>query len=108
MDAISYEIELLRILRMHSDQALKQLAAMDEAMPEKALGINIGIHPSQDPDGMFGIMIHLDGPDLYSLNKAINGHRSLFAVRFVDGNLVPKVPMFNSLDLEFEVNDVNR
>ena len=55
---------------------------------------------------MFSIVVHLEGPDSYSLNKAIDGHQYLFDVRFEDGELTPKVPLFDPFDTEFEVNDV--
>lgn len=55
---------------------------------------------------MFSILVHLEGPDLYGLNKAIDRHRHLFDVRFEDGILTPKVPLFDPFDAEFEVNDV--
>ena len=68
--------------------------------------IKLGVHPNQEPDGLFAILIHLEGPDLYALNKAIDAHRYLFDVKFVDGQLAPQVPMFDPFDMDFEVNDV--
>lgn len=106
MDATSYSRELLSILHEHSAQALEVLRAFDKALPEKARAIDIVVHVSQDPDGLFTVMIHLDGPDLYVLNKAIHDHRTLFAVRYTDGRVTPKVPLFDSLNPPFEVNDV--
>ena len=106
MDAKSYSAELLKILKAHSDQAIKTLNAVDEILPEKVSGIMLGIHPNQEPDGMFAILIHLEGPDLYVLNKAIDAHRYLFNVKFVDGRLTPQVPMFDPFESDIEVNDV--
>lgn len=62
--------------------------------------------PNQDPNGIFSIPIHLDGPDFYNLNKAISDYRCLFNVRYQGGILTPKVPMFDPFDTEFDVNDV--
>lgn len=107
INAGSYQRELLAILRAHSEQALKTLRALDAAIPEKTRAIHIGIHPNQEQDGTFSIMIHLDGPDLYVLNKAIDAHRYLFEVRYgEDGCAEPEVPLFSPFHLPFEVNDV--
>jgi hypothetical protein len=106
MDAESYSAELLRILRTQSKQALDTLMAVDEILPDKVSGLFLGVHPNQDPDGGFNILVHLEGPDLYVLHKAIDAHRYLFQVKFVDGKQRPQVPMFDIFDTEFEVNDV--
>lgn len=106
MNSETYQTELLQILRAHSEQAVERFKAIDEALPNTASGIDIVIHPSQDADGMFAVVVHLDGPDLYNLNKAIEGYRTLFEVRYVKYQLTPQVPMFDPFDLKFEVNDV--
>lgn len=103
----SYQKELLAILRAHSEQALITLQALDTVLPEKTSAIQIGIHPNQEQDGTFTVMIHLDGPDLYVLNKAIEAYRTLFDVQYgEEGELEPEVPLFNSFNPPFEVNDV--
>lgn len=106
MNAESYSKALLQILRQHAADALTQLQKINSDLPEKTTGIAIGVHPNQEPDGMFSILVHLEGPDSYSINKAIDDHRYLFNVRFEDGELTPKVPLFDPFDTEFEVNDV--
>lgn len=107
MNADDYRDALLTILRAHSGEALETLRALDAALPEKARAIEIGVHPSQDRDGLFTIMIHLDGPDLYVLNKAVDACRTLFDVRFGDaGRPEPDVPQFSLSGPSFEVNDV--
>ncbi len=105
MDENNYKQELLSILRKHSEQAIRTLKEMDKVLPDKAKEVHIGIHPNQEPDGLFTIMVHLDGPDLYVLNKAIGDYRKLFDVKFVDGQLEPKVPLFDPFDEGFSVND---
>ncbi len=106
MNPESYSAELLKILRSRSEQAINTLRAVDEILPDKVSGIMLGVHPSQEPDGMFGVLVHLEGPDLFVLNKVIDAHRYLFDVKFVDGQLIPQVPMFDPFDTDFEVNDV--
>lgn len=106
MKAENYSATLLQILRQHTANALDQLRQINSNLPEKTTGISIGVHPSQDPDGMFSIVVHLDGPDLYVLNKAIQDHRYLFDVRYENGHLTPEVPLFDPFDAEFEVNDI--
>ena len=106
MNAENYSRTLLQILRQHTAEALTQMQKINSGLPEKATGIAIGVHPNQEPDGMFSILVHLEGSDLYSINKAIDGHRYLFDVQFKDGELTPKVPLFDPFDTEFEVNDI--
>lgn len=106
MNAENYSKTLLQILRQHTAEALTQVQKVHSDLPQKVTGIAIGVHPNQEPDGMFSILIHLEGPDIYSLNKAIDGHRYLFDVRHEGGELTPKVPLFDPFDTEFEVNDV--
>jgi len=42
------------------------------------------------------VVIGLEGPDLYVLNKAIEGYRDLFDVVHGEEGLEPPVPMFSS------------
>lgn len=106
MNEGSYKTELLRILRGFSKKAIGTLKNMDEILPSNALGIQIGVHPNQEPDGFFSVLIHLDGPDLYALNRAIQDHRYLFHVRHVGVQIEPQVPIFEPYETDFEVNDV--
>lgn len=106
-DPATYRKELLAILRAHSEQALQTLRALDAVLPPTARAMQIGGHPSQEQDGTFTVMIHLDGPDLYVLNKAIARHRMLFDIQYDDeGHPVPAVPLFNPFDQPFGVNDM--
>lgn len=63
------------------------------------------MHPSQDEDGQFSIMIHLIGPDLYVLNKAIEPYCELFDTLFVKNQVQPEVPLFDPDEASFSVND---
>lgn len=100
-----YKTELQGILRAHAQPALEKLHAVKRSLPEKARQLLVGVHPGQSEEGFFTIMVHLDGPDLYVLNKAIQPYRSLFDVRIVDGRIQPHVPRFDPDALSFSVND---
>lgn len=100
-----YKHVLLAVLRAHSDNALSMLRSIDRRLPEKTRRVSIMVHLPQDADGMFTVMVHLDGPDLFALNKAISDFRSLFDVRVVDGAVTPCVPLFDPFDPQFSVND---
>jgi hypothetical protein len=101
-----YKAALQSILQAHAQSALEKLQEIKKSLPVKARQLMIGIHPGQTEEGFFDIMVHLDGPDLYVLNKAIAPHRSLFEVRCIDGRMQPDVPMFDPDEASFSVNDV--
>lgn len=106
MDSGVYAERLTEVLNAHTQIALAHLIAIKNALPEKAEGLEFGVHPSQDPDGMFSVVVHLVGPDLYVLNKAIDGNRRLFDVRYEGQKVVPSVPVFDPNEVDFELNDV--
>lgn len=94
MNQHDYQIALRRELDAHTDAALRVLAGLFPRLPEKAREIQFGIFPDQDGEGTFSVVIGLDGPDLYVLNKAIEGHRRLFDVVHGETGLTPPVPSF--------------
>ena len=101
----AYRDALRAVLDRHADAMRGKIEAALAGLPEKTRRFEIGIHPAQDYEGDFGIWIHLDGPDLYVLNKAIAPHRKLFSVRSPDGWL-EGVPMFEpDHEQPFDVND---
>ena len=104
-DVDEYRQVLLAVLRAHSVTALSRLQSIDRSLPEKTRGIEIVVHPSQDPDGTFSVMVHLLGPDLFVLNKAIGDFRSLFDARTVHGLVTHDFPLFDQFDQPFSVND---
>ncbi|MFY2566105.1 DUF6389 family protein [Achromobacter ruhlandii] len=105
MNQHDYQTALRRELDAHTDAALRVLAGLFPRLPEKAREIQFGIFPDQDGEGTFSVVIGLDGPDLYVLNKAIEGHRNLFDVVHGETGLTPPVPMFGR-DPGFCVQDV--
>ncbi|MCT7375027.1 DUF6389 family protein [Chelativorans salis] len=106
MTADEYRTALQSILQAHAQPALDRLHAIKRSLPEQARQLMVGIHPGQSEEGFFAVMVHLDGPDLYVLNKAIAPHRSLFEVRCMDGQMQPNVPVFDPHEPAFSVNDV--
>jgi hypothetical protein len=105
VDIDNYQELLLTNLRQHSFAAFAVLEKLDICLPEKARKSTIMVHLPQDPDGTFTVMVHLDGPDLFVLNKAIAQCRVLFSTEFVDGRMQPDLPLFDPFDLPFSVND---
>lgn len=106
MTNIEYTTVLQDILNMYTYDAVDKITCIKNILPEKASAVEVGIHPTQDEEGIFSIMIHLRGPDLYVINKAIAPYRVLFDVKFIDGKLQPEVPLFDSDDMPFSVNDL--
>jgi hypothetical protein len=81
------------------------LAALIAALPEKAREIRVGIFPDQDGEGTFSVVVSLEGPDLYVLNKAVDAHRTLFDVRHTATGVTPAVPTFGLNEPDFVVQD---
>ena len=107
MDEDAYRDELLSILRRHSEHAGATLRSLAAALPEKARSMHIVVHVGQEADGLFDVMAHLDGPDLFVLNRAIQDYRRLFETRYVEsGGVHPPVPTFDPFEQPFEVNDI--
>lgn len=106
MTQSEYEIELLRILRAHNAAARATLTALIGALPPKAREIHFVVFPDQDGEGTFSVVASLEGPDLFVLNKAIEGHRYLFDVRHTEDGIEPEVPLFASDEASFNVQDV--
>lgn len=97
---------LQNILNMHTQDAIAKIISIKAILPAKARSVEVGIHPTQDEEGMFSIMIHLIGPDLYVLNKAIEPYSELFGVKFIENKLQPEVPLFDPYETSFSVNDL--
>ena len=106
--AEAYRAQLDAVLPHHTAAAVARLRAVAEALPEKARRIDVGVHPTQDGDGRFDVMVHLDGPDLYVLSKAVQPHRRLLEMRPGDPR-ASGLPRFDGAEEEgrdWEVNDV--
>ncbi|NMK48640.1 DUF6389 family protein [Achromobacter sp. Bel] len=105
MNRQDYQAALRRVLDQHSDKAQARLTALIAALPEKAREIHVGIFPDQDGEGTFSVVVSLEGPDLYVLNKAVDAHRTLFDVRHTASGVTPAVPMFGLDEPAFVVQD---
>lgn len=106
MTETQYRSALHDILHIHTQEAVEKISGIKGILPIKTQAVEVGIHPVQDEDGMFSVMIHLRGPDLYVLNSAIAPYRELFDVKFIDGKLQPDVPIFDPEEVSFSVNDI--
>lgn len=106
MTQADYRTALQCILQAHTQSALEKLQEIKQSLPVRTRQLMVGVHPGQSEEGFFDVVIHLDGPDHYMLNKAIALHRSLFEVRCIDGRMHPGVPMFDPDEPSFSVNDV--
>lgn len=93
-------------LKSHIQSAVDILLKIKANLPEKTKAVEIGIHPNQDEDGMFSVMVHLCGPDLYVINIAIADYRLLFDVKFIGGKLQPNVPILDPDEVSFSINDL--
>lgn len=105
MNRQDYQAALRRVLDQHFDKAQARLTALIAALPEKAREIHVGIFPDQDGEGTFSVVVSLEGPDLYVLNKAVDAHRTLFDVRHTASGVTPAVPMFGLDEPDFVVQD---
>lgn len=105
MNQQDYQAALRRVLDQHASKAQATLAALIEALPSKAREIRFGIFPDQDGEGTFSVVISLEGPDLYVLNKAVDAHRTLFDVRHTSTGVSPLVPTFGRDSAGFAVQD---
>ncbi|WP_146114135.1 DUF6389 family protein [Pantoea coffeiphila] len=101
-----YASVLQNILKLHTQEAIDKIINIKRILPEKACIAEVGIHPTQDEEGMFSIIVHLCGPDLYLLNQVIAPYRVLFDVKDSEGKLQPDVPLFFPEETSFSVNDL--
>ena len=105
MDQATYQDELRQVLKAHAAEAGANLSWVLNNLPEKTRELHIIVMPDQDGEGTFSIIVSLDGPDLYVLNKAIRSRYELFSVRHTETGLSPKVPLLDPDEIDFEVND---
>ncbi|MBU4610763.1 hypothetical protein IMZ29_09540 [Achromobacter sp. GG226] len=105
MNRDDYIAALQAVLAAHDAAAEATLVGLFAALPPRAQEIHIVVHPDQDGEGTFSVVASLSGPDLFVLNKAIEGHRYLFDVRHTAEGLWPEVPYFAHADAAFSVQD---
>ena len=94
------------ILNVHTQEAVEKIRRIRAILPEKTRAVEVGIHPCQDQDGTFSVMVHLRGPDVYVLNKTIAAYRELFDVKIIGGKLHPDVLLVDPEEVSFSVNDL--
>lgn len=106
MTKTEYREVLQNTLKSYTQSAVDMIFKIKTNLPEKAKSVEVGIHPNQDEDGIFSVMVHLCGPDLYVLNKAIADYRLLFDVKLIGGKLQPNVPIMDPGEVSFSINDL--
>lgn len=106
MEQNEYRIKLRKVLDENSLSAVRNLNVTIQSLPEKTKSIEIVIFPDQDGEGTFGVQVSLSGPDLHVLNKTIEDSANLINVIHTPNGLKPNVPLMDSFDSSFEVNDV--
>jgi hypothetical protein len=86
-------------LAASTPSARARLAAIRAALPPEARGVDVGIIMDADGEGAVSVLLYLDGPDSYVLQKAIKPYWQLFESGFeprtVDGAIIPAVPMLD-------------
>lgn len=63
------------------------------------------MHVDQDGEGFLSIRVHLSGPDLYVLNKAIASTAQLFDTTMTSEGLAPPLPLMSPGEDAFAVTD---
>ena len=104
-DEEAYRAALADVLDKRTDAAARTLRAALAELPENAREIMVIVHPTQDAEGPFTVMLHLGGPDLFVLQKAIEPHRVLFKSRQLTLEGEGRLPLFSDFDHAFSVND---
>ncbi len=104
MTETQYTKTLHDILNVHTQEAVEKIRRIRAILPEKTRAVEVGIHPCQDQDGTFSVMVHLKGPDVYVLNKTIAAYRELFDVKIIGGELHPEVLIVDPEEVSFSVN----
>jgi hypothetical protein len=79
--------------------ARSKLLAIRASLPPKVRGVDVGIIMDADGEGAVSVLLYLDGPDSYVLQKAIEPYWQLFESSFepraVDGAIIPALPILN-------------
>lgn len=101
-----YRTRLTAVMDDWLEDAADRLACALGALPVKAESVDIGVHLDQDGGGHVSVMVHVQGPDVHVLNKAVEDHRELFVVRSTPDGLVPPVPLVNDFEIDFPTNRI--
>ena len=86
-----------RRLRVHLDaatpDAVRRLRALVDALPDAAEEVVVTVFPDQDGEGTLDVVVSLDGPDAFVLDRAVEPFRTLFEVVHGEDGPVPAVPL---------------
>ncbi|CAM3073190.1 DUF6389 domain-containing protein [Prescottella defluvii] len=95
VDRDEYLTTLAAVLNDHTDAAAAELTAILDALPAETTELCIDVFPDQDGEGTFDVLVRLEGPDHFALNKTIDAHRHLFGVVYTEDGLDPDVPQWS-------------
>lgn len=97
--------ELRSVLDEHANAVRTALRRLVPRIPEKAKALHVMVFTNQEGDGQFDVFGSIDGPDHYFINKQIADVKDIFTVRHTEDGFAPAVPMVDSFDARFDVND---
>ncbi|WP_370400747.1 DUF6389 family protein [Sulfitobacter sp. JB4-11] len=99
-DAAAYAGMLDTAFSAATDAAVRKISAACADLPQKATGLDIGVHVDQDGEGYVNVMLHVNGPDPYVLEKAIAPHREIFKSTHQPPH---GLPLFDPHDVNIDV-----
>lgn len=106
MDRRQYCKAVEAILDAHVHTIGKRLKAAFDRLPARATGVVVGVHVDQDGEGFLSLRVHLDGPDLHVLNKALGDTALLFDTVMTECGFDPPLPLMPARNAAFSVPDV--
>lgn len=105
MNQSEYRDAVVAVLEDHRARVSRQLEIVASRIPPRTKKAIIAVYVDQDGEGFLDIRVHLDGPDLYVLQKSIADCASLFETKIIDAAMVPALPMMDASACDFSVQD---
>lgn len=93
MDAETHARRLRDHLDAAAPEAVRRLRTVVDALPDAAEAVVVTVFPDQDGGGTLGVVVSLDGPDVFVLNRAVEPFRTLFEVVHGEDGPVHAVPL---------------
>jgi hypothetical protein len=105
MNQDEYTDQVRKILDEHTESARENLRKLPSCLPSEVSAIELTIFVDQDGEGFLTVRVSVEGPDLYVINKSIEGCAVLFDTIMKDGGLVPPLPLMDPFEEDFSVHD---
>ncbi|MFD4993934.1 DUF6389 family protein [Cellulosimicrobium cellulans] len=93
MDAETHAHRLRAHLDAATPDAVLRLRAVVDALPDAAEEVVVTVFPDQDGEGTLDVVVSLDGPDAFVLDRAVEPFRTLFEVVHGEDGPIPAVPL---------------